>query len=194
MVVLSEDYRDVTGFILAGGESRRLGRDKRILRIGGKTLLAKTQELLKNVLGEEPFVVGDNLVGLDINPDRIILDARPDCGPLGGLVASLEKSPTEWVLILAVDMPFLEKADLQRMLQVARQHYDVLTLSADGRPEPLAALYRRTALPFWQERLNNGVLSLSEGIEQLKWQSVLVKDDSRALLNINDSRDVSNLP
>jgi molybdopterin-guanine dinucleotide biosynthesis protein A len=193
VVVLTESVRDVTGFILAGGESRRLGRDKRILRIGGQTLLARTQGLLRSFLDEEPFVVGDNLVGLGIDPDRIILDARPDCGPLGGLVASLEKSPTEWVLILAVDMPFLEKADLQRMLQAARQQYDVLTLSTDGRPEPLAALYRRTALPFWRERLNKGILSLSEGIEQLKWQSVLVKDDSRALLNINDSKDVSNL-
>lgn len=191
---MSESSRDVTGFILAGGESRRLGRDKRILRIGGQTLLARTQQILRNFLGEEPFVVGDNLVGLGIDPDRIILDARPDCGPLGGLVASLEKSATEWVLILAVDMPFLEKADLQRMLQAARQHYDVLTLSTDGRPEPLAALYRRTALPFWRERLNKGILSLSEGIGQLKWKSVSIPDNKRALLNINDPGDIGDLP
>jgi molybdopterin-guanine dinucleotide biosynthesis protein A len=80
------------------------------------------------------------------------------------------------------------------MLQAARQQYDVLTLSTDGRPEPLAALYRRTALPFWRERLNNGILSLSEGIEQLKWQSVLIPDNKRALLNINDPGDIGNLP
>lgn len=189
-----ESYRDITGCILAGGESRRLGRDKRILSIGGQTLLARTQGLLRNLLGEEPFVVGDNLVDLGIDPDRIILDARPDCGPLGGLVASLEKSPTEWILALAVDMPFLENADLQKMLQVARQDCDVLTLSTDGRPEPLVALYKKTTLPFWVERLNKGSLSLSEGIQQLKWQSVLVERNSKALLNINDSRDVSNLP
>ncbi len=194
MVVLSESSRDVTGFILAGGESRRLGRDKRILRIGGQTLLARTQGLLRSFLDEEPFVVGDNLVGLGIDPDRIILDARPNCGPLGGLVASLEKSPTEWVLVLAVDMPFLEKADLQRMLQAARQKYDVLTLSTDGRPEPLAALYKKTALAFWRERLNNGILGLGEGIEQLKWQSVSIPDNKRALFNINDPGDTGNLP
>lgn len=194
MAVLIESYRDITGCILAGGESRRLGRDKRILSIGGQTLLARTQGLLRNLLGEEPFVVGDNLVDLGIDPDRIILDARPDCGPLGGLVASLEKSPTEWILALAVDMPFLENADLQKMLQIARQDCDVLTLSTDGRPEPLVALYKKTTLPFWVERLNKGSLSLSEGIQQLKWQSVLVERNSKALLNINDSRDVSNLP
>ena len=190
---MSDSSGDVTGFILAGGESRRLGRDKRILRIGGQTLLARTQGLLRSFLGEEPFVAGDNLAGLDIDPDRIILDARPDCGPLGGLVASLEKSLTEWILILAVDMPFLEKADLQRMLQAARQQYDVLTLSIDGRPEPLAALYRRTALPFWRERLINGILSLSEGIEQLKWQSVMIPGNKKALFNINDPGDTGDL-
>ena len=190
---MSEHYSDVTGFILAGGESKRLGRDKRTLSIGGQTLLAKAQELLGNLLGDEPFVVGDNLANLGIDPNRVIHDACPNCGPLAGLVASLEKSPTEWALVLAVDMPFLEKADLQRMLQAARQQYDVLTLSADGRPEPLAALYRNTTLPFWRERLNKGILGLGEGIEQLKWQSVLIPNSKRALQNVNVPGDIGDL-
>ncbi len=190
---MSKYYNDVTGFILAGGESKRLGRDKRTLSIGGQTLLAKAQELLKNVFGEEPFVVGDNLVNFGINPNRVIHDARPNCGPLGGLVASLEKSPSEWILVLAVDMPFLEKTDIQEMLKAGREQYDVLTLSADGRPEPLAALYKNTTLPFWRERLNKGILGLGEGIEQLEWQSVLIPDNKRALLNINDQGDIGDL-
>jgi molybdopterin-guanine dinucleotide biosynthesis protein A len=193
VVILTELYWDITGYILAGGESRRLGHDKRILSVGGQTLLARTQGLLRNLLDEEPFVVGDNLAGLGIDPAHIIQDARPDCGPLGGLVASLKKSPTEWILALAVDMPFLKNDDLQRMLQAARHDYDVLTLSMDGRPEPLAALYRKTTLPFWLERLNQGSLSLSEGIQRLKWQCILVERDSKALLNINALEDVRNL-
>ena len=112
-MVVIVTYPDVTGFIIAGGKSRRMGFDKRQIRVNGVPLLERMRNLLRDVLGREPVFVGDNLSSTDIN---ILHDAKVDCGPVGGLVAALENCRTEWALILAVDLPYLSSIELTLLL------------------------------------------------------------------------------
>ena len=183
-------YPDVTGFILAGGQSKRLGRDKRNLVVRGVTLLQRTERLLNKLLGSESYVVGDNLSHLKLAQARVVHDAYPGCGPLGGLVALLEYCSTNRCLVLAVDMPLLQKADLQRLLDEDGDGYDVIALSAEGKPEPLAALYRKSTALFWRERLLQRRLSIRDGIKCLNWKAVMLEENGLSLRNINEPKDI----
>ena len=132
---------DLTAFVLAGGKSTRMGREKATLELGGRTLLERALELASAVAAEA-LIVGPRaefeLYG------RVVEDVYPGQGPLGGIHAALWASPTELNLILAVDTPFLEARFLEYLVEQARESGAVVTLprTADGF-HPLAAVYRR---------------------------------------------------
>jgi len=173
----------VTGYVLAGGRSTRLGRDKRFLRLDGRTLLAATARRIEAALGRAPALVGDDLPGG-------LPDARLGCGPLGGLVAALRVCPTDWALVLAVDLPRLSGRDLEALLRAAGSHRPLACLTRDGRPEPLAALYRRDTLPLWEERLAGIHYSFAPVWEGVAWEAVGARKGGEGLFNLNTEEDL----
>lgn len=186
----TKPFDDVTGYILCGGKSSRMGFDKSRLKLaGGGSLLENTILLLESVLGEKPVLTGDNIQG-DISEDcRIISDKVPNKGPLGGLTALLEDCETEWAMAAAVDLPYLSEDDVLLLLSAERGNLDVLTLTVDGQIEPVAALYRKSSQSFWQTRLDRNQLELQPGIKQLRWNVVYLPDGSAGLTNINRIED-----
>ena len=109
---------DVTVFVLAGGQSTRMGRDKALLRLGGQTLLERALALAHRiaprvaVLGSREKYAGAG--------ERIIEDEFPGCGPLAGIHAALGASETDLNLILSVDMPFVPLKFVTYLLERAR--------------------------------------------------------------------------
>lgn len=132
---------DVTAFVLAGGESSRMGREKAMLELDGRTLLERALQLALTVAAEA-IVVGSR--GELERYGRLLEDVYPGQGPLGGIHAALWASPTDLNLILAVDTPFLEARFLEFLVAQARESGAVVTVprTADGF-HPLAAVYRR---------------------------------------------------
>lgn len=181
---------DVTGYVLAGGQATRMGRDKRLFEVRGQTLLRRAGGLLEHVLGSPPYAVGDNLAGIWPDPQRIIADARPGCGPLGGLAALITSCPTPWSLVVAADMPLLEAADLRQLVERVSDTDRVAALSAGVRPEPLAALYHRDTGPFWRQRLEDGMYKLDPGFRELGWLKVIPDNPGLALFNVNRAEDL----
>ena len=180
----------ITGFVLAGGKSERLGRDKRKIEVSGQTLINRTIGMLHELLGRLPYVVGDNLDDFNIKSKFIIGDAKVNSGPLGGLVAALEKSESEWALVLAVDLPGITLEDLRTLVSSIDNSYDIITLSEGELPEPLIALYRANTLSFWRDRLDRGLLSLSDGFKALNYKKVYPAGGPESLRNINIPRDL----
>ncbi|PJA27327.1 MAG: hypothetical protein CO189_07410 [candidate division Zixibacteria bacterium CG_4_9_14_3_um_filter_46_8] len=189
-MTMINSYPNVTGFIIAGGKSRRMGFDKRQIRIEGAPLLDRLQRLLQDVLGDEPFLVADNL---SPKAGRILHDAMTDSGPLAGLVAALENCPTEWALALAVDLPNLTLNELSLLLNACREGLDALTLASNGQVEPLAALYNVNSAIFWRGRLERRELGLRDGLMHLKCDLIQISNNSRALENINEPWQLSHL-
>lgn len=136
-----EAARDVTAFILAGGKSTRMGRDKAFVAHNGRTLLARALDLARS-LTANVRIVGSPEKFAAFAP--VIEDIFPGCGPLGGIHAALQASATELNLMLAVDTPFLSPAFLQYLTRRAHDAPEaVVTLPvADGRRQPLCAIYR----------------------------------------------------
>lgn len=181
---------DITGFIIAGGKSERFGRDKRKILISGKTLIDRTIGILQGLLSNHPFVVGDNLGGFQIDPKFIIYDARKECGPLGGIVAALERCTTAWGLMLAVDLPDITVRDLESLIMAADESYDFISLSAGEKPEPLIALYHSRTAPLWRDQLNRNELMIAEGLKKLKCRTVFPAGGIKSLRNINKPDDI----
>jgi molybdenum cofactor guanylyltransferase len=139
--VYDHGVESVTGFVLAGGKSSRMGQDKAFLQLERRTLLAHALELAQAVT-ENAWIVGSaekfGAFG------SVLEDRYPGCGPLAGIQAALAATLTELNLITAVDMPFLELDFLKYLIAQARENQAVVVVpKAGGRLQPLCAIYRK---------------------------------------------------
>lgn len=139
--VYYQRVNDVSAFVLAGGQSTRMGQDKAFLRLGGETLLERAKALAKSIT-EDVRIVGD--------PSKfgrygsVVADIYPDRGPLGGIHAALVQTPTDFNLIIAVDTPFIEQRFFDFLISEARNANSVVTVPrTGGHLHPLSAIYRR---------------------------------------------------
>jgi molybdopterin-guanine dinucleotide biosynthesis protein A len=131
----------ITAFILAGGKSSRMGSDKAFLDFGGRTLLFSALDLARSIT-PDARIVGDPEKFAIFAPT--VSDIYPGRGPLGGIHAALTNSTTDSNLILAVDLPFLDRRFLQYLITKSESAGDVVTLpQAAGHLHPLCAVYRK---------------------------------------------------
>jgi molybdenum cofactor guanylyltransferase len=136
-----EPASDVTGFILAGGKSARMGTDKAFVMLEGRSLLQRALAVGRAVTSEVR-IVGDPAKFAAFAPT--VEDIFPNCGPLGGIHAALRASPTELNLILAVDVPFVSRELLRYLIRRARDSCATVTVAQSGGGyQPLCAVYRR---------------------------------------------------
>jgi molybdopterin-guanine dinucleotide biosynthesis protein A len=152
----AQKFSSVSGFILAGGESRRMGRPKAQLRLGGATLLERQVRLLASVCGQV-VVVGANVDAPSGVP--LIPDIFPGRGPLGGIHAALAASRTEFNLIVACDLPFLSRRLLLGLVHLATATGADVTVPEDRarRTVPVCAVYRKAIQGIVRIRLANGL-------------------------------------
>lgn len=159
-----------TGVVLAGGQSRRLGRDKAVEPIGGQPLIRRVIERLQPLSEEIVVVVADQARGDALPLDRqhrVVLDRYPDTGSLGGIFSGLEAAQSPWIIAVACDMPFLN-ISLLRHLMSLRENADAVVPVVDGRPEPTHALYAKSCLPFIAPRLVAGDLKISGFYDEVR--------------------------
>ena len=130
----------VTAFVLAGGKSTRMGRDKALLEFRGRTLLTNAIELGRAVT-DEVKIVGDPTKFAEFG--TVVEDIYPGRGPLGGIHAALKSSGTQLNLMVGVDLPLLEARFLKHLIASAAQSGAVVTVPRVGvHYEPLCAVYR----------------------------------------------------
>lgn len=123
-------------FILAGGASSRMGTDKSQLLIERQTFTERIAETLSTV-AESVTLVG----GSSSNFPRVA-DIYPQWGALGGIHAALAACKSDWAIVVACDLPFVTAALFSFLAGVRLDHEAVVPIQQDGRPQPLAALYR----------------------------------------------------
>jgi len=142
----------VTGIVLAGGKSSRLGQDKALVRLDGATTLAEMAVRCLAPLVEEVIVVGD-VERLAALPARVVPDLYPGAGTLGGIYTGLTAGGHEHAFVVACDMPFLSADLLGYMIALPRDYDVLLPRLARGRYEPLHAVYSRRCLAPIRDRL-----------------------------------------
>jgi molybdenum cofactor guanylyltransferase len=142
------------GFVVAGGRSERMGRDKALLAWAGTTLLEHALLRLRAVCVDVRILAGRELryegYGATVHTDVV-----RDAGPLGGVHAGLLNLGASRGLFLGVDTPLVPPALLGALLSAAAD-FDAVVPVVGGRPEPLCAVYRGTCLEPVQRRLEAG--------------------------------------
>jgi molybdenum cofactor guanylyltransferase len=135
-----------TGAVLTGGASRRLGLDKALVEVGGRSLAECSAAALRGAGAAEVVAVGGDLEVLAALPsvDRAVPDRHPGEGPLGGLLTAFAESSDDVVVVLACDVPGITAGDVSRLLDALRSepHAAVAHAVVDGRVQPLTAAWR----------------------------------------------------
>jgi molybdopterin-guanine dinucleotide biosynthesis protein A len=131
----------IAAFVLAGGLSTRMGSDKAFLTLGAETLLDRALRLAGSACAEVR-IVGSAVKFAAFG--SVIEDLFPNRGPLGGIHAALISSSTEFNLMLAVDLPFIEPGFLDYLISRASSHHATVTIPrVNSRWQPLCATYRK---------------------------------------------------
>lgn len=143
---------DVEGFILAGGASSRMGTDKARLRLGGETFVARAARALSGLTTLTRVVssrAGGEEFGLPV-----VADVYEAAGALGGLHAALAACRAGWAAVVSCDLPFVTAELFARLAGLRAAGIEaVVPVQADGRPQPLCALYARSPALAVAERL-----------------------------------------
>jgi len=153
---------DISCVVLAGGKGLRLGQDKALETIGNKSLLHWVVSYLSLFKSNIIIVTAEkqSLSQLTDCPElRIVTDAYPDKGPLAGIYTGLAASVSLYNLVVACDMPFLNYALLNYMLQISAD-FDLVIPRLGDMVEPLHAVYSKTCLPPIKSLLEQGNLSI----------------------------------
>ncbi len=134
----------ITGLVLSGGSSRRMGEDKAMLFFEGKRLVSHVVSALESVC-QQILVVAQPQQDLSFLGKTVVHDLIPGYGALMGLYTGLKNAPTDRVLAVACDMPFLQPKLLEHLIHVDVKA-DVVVPKIDGHFEPLLAIYSKNCL------------------------------------------------
>lgn len=165
-----DDHR-VTGIILAGGASRRMGKDKGLCYYKGKQLVSYSIEVLKPIC--DNIIIGSN------NPDEyskfgyeVIVDEIKNIGPIGGIYSCLKKSSTKRNLIVSCDTPYLNKDSLNYILESSNDYEIVIPQHANLFYEPLAGYYSSSIVAKIEESIVEEDYKLINLFNKVKFKAI----------------------
>jgi molybdopterin-guanine dinucleotide biosynthesis protein A len=145
---------DAAGFVLAGGQSSRMGMDKALIRFGGRPLVERALAVLRET-GLEAFIAGARSSLAGFAP--VVEDAEPGRGPMGGICAALAWTSARWAVFIPVDLPLMPASLVAFMLDHARMTGRVVTVaSINGYAQTFPAVVDRATLPALLNELKAG--------------------------------------
>lgn len=149
----------MTGIVLAGGKSSRMGANKAFIEFGGRRLIETTVGRLRALFPEVLIIANDPpryaYLGVKVIPDLI-----PDSGSLGGIYTGLSAASDSACFCVACDMPFLN-ADVITFLVQKAEGWDVVVPRVNGELQPLHAVYAKSCLPFIKESIEASALKIA---------------------------------
>jgi molybdopterin-guanine dinucleotide biosynthesis protein A len=148
---MSVTQQSITGVILAGGKSNRMGQNKALMSLGGKRLVDRVVEVMRSVFDDLLMVTNTPGVYADLDLP-MVRDVWPEKGSLGGVYSAIYHVATSYCLVVACDMPFLQTAVL-RYLITQINDYDVVVPDVLGELQTLHAIYSKACLQPIEHRL-----------------------------------------
>lgn len=146
---------EATLLVLAGGASRRMGRPKAWLEVGETILLRWVADRLAPSFAEVIVSFAEPEQLEQPVPYRVVFDRKLAAGPMAGIEAGLAAARVDPVFVIACDMPYVTR-DVAAVAVAAARTCDAAVPRIDGRPEPVCAAYRKSALPAITDALNSG--------------------------------------
>ncbi len=181
----------ITGIILAGGKSSRMGHDKALIKLENRTLLERAVEFCQSFCGE--ILISSNSDEHTVAGFPLVSDEFEDCGPLGGIYSCLKHSQNEWSFVISVDSPYV-RPDFVSFLFSQKDGFDAVVPVHKKGKEPLIALYHKKILPIIKSQLQLENFRMHYLLGEIKANYVDSKDwvekFPRLFYNINYPKDL----
>ncbi len=190
-------HTKITGILLAGGMSRRMGREKGQLHIGDKLLYQYPLRILEQLCDE--VLISTCKGELFPVKHQSICDEVKDIGPLGGIYSCLKRSTNELNLVLSYDMPLVNENLFRLLISLAEGFDVVLPAMQEQRPEPLCGLYRKSVTELMEKNITQNDYAVHRILPQCKSKIVPITEEMECwhpdlFLNINSVEDLNRIP
>ena len=149
--------------ILAGGKSRRMGKNKAWLPLGGRRVIDVIAERMTGF--EEVFVSSD--IPQEVSGCINIEDIHKDCGPAAGILTALKTTSADAVFVTACDMPLIKRNTIERLCGIFDGRKEAVVLKTDGGLEPLFAVYGKKTAALFEAAIAEGELSVRKIIDKM---------------------------
>jgi molybdopterin-guanine dinucleotide biosynthesis protein A len=194
---MKTNTQKITGILLAGGMSRRMGTDKGSLKIGRRLLYEYPLAVLEGIC-EEVLISTCNDTVIRVN-HRKICDEVKGTGPLGGIYSCLKQSSSDLNLVLSYDMPLVNDSLLRVLISESESYEIVLPALMERRPEPLCGLYRKSITGLIKEMISQNDLAVNHLLTRCRSRIVPVSEEMECwqpdlFLNINSREDLQRIP
>ncbi|GAA4275486.1 molybdenum cofactor guanylyltransferase [Aquimarina mytili] len=184
--------KNITGIILAGGKSSRMGSDKGLLFLDNKPFLQHIIDALTPLVQE--IILVSNNPDHDVFKVKRVQDIIPESGPISGIHTGLTHSKTENNLVLSCDVPLITTPLLKKLLLHEKEDYDIIQFEAERKTIPLIALYKKQCLSKCFELLSSNEKRLRKLVLALNAKTIPVSQDEYTLVkNINTIEDLNTI-
>ena len=182
---------NITGVVLAGGQSRRMGFNKAEAQMHGESMLIRMIDKLQEITSS--ILISSGTASYPNIPLPQILDEYPQCGPLGGIYSVLKASNTSLNLVVSCDMPLVSIALLEHIVANAKESKAFITLPIDhdGQLQMMCAVYHKDVLPILQQQLDANQFKMKSLLDLVTTKFVEISRDhplyqEHAFMNVNN--------
>ncbi len=186
------DKKDITGIILAGGKSSRMGSEKGFVKWNSKPFIQYVIEAVKPLVKE--IVIVSNNKNYDEYQHTRISDLVENSGPLAGLYTGLNYSSTEYNLVLSCDVPLIQTKVLKKLIAEVHRELDIVLLQSNDKATPLVALYKKQCAVKCLELLEQDERRVMSLVKQSKTKIIILdKSLDRCVKNINTPEELKEI-
>ena len=166
------DKKHITGIILAGGKSSRIGSDKGFLLLKNKPYIQHIIEAMQPLVNE--IIIVSNNPDYDVFKLKRVNDLIKDSGPLAGVYTGLHYSNTENNLVLSCDVPLINTETLKKLTEQEDENAEIIQLESKGKTMPLIALYNKHCESKFSELLQQGERRLRVAVNKFKVKTIVL--------------------
>ena len=178
------EKKDITGIILAGGKSSRMGTDKGFLSLNDKPFIQYSIDALKPLVSEIMIVSDDSkyyVFGL-----KRVNDITKNAGPVAGICSGLEASATDYNLILSCDIPLINSEILQQLIDGIDETSEIIQVESHGKSMPLIAIYKKQVTDTFNTFLQADERRLRLAINSCVSKNIILKKEHEfSTMNVN---------
>jgi molybdenum cofactor guanylyltransferase len=181
----------ITGIVLAGGKSSRMGQDKGLMPYRGQMLVEYPLQILKAHCCE--ILISSNDVQYQQFGYQVVADVIKDCGPMGGIYSAMKQASNPYCLVVGCDMPFLNDEVVERLIGSINDESDIFVAAHQQNLEPLFAIYSHNCLESIYQALLSHQFQLYRFIRNSKTRMVnfsdIVEKQPNTFSNFNSPSD-----
>ncbi|MCK5137343.1 MAG: molybdenum cofactor guanylyltransferase [Bacteroidales bacterium] len=194
---MNSSHSKITGILLAGGMSKRMGREKGILKIGDRFLYQYPLRILEALCDEILISTCKNFTPPLAYPT--VCDEVAGIGPMGGIYTCLNRSSNDLNIVLSYDMPLVNEGLLKHLIHESEAHDIVLPALQKNKPEPLCSIYRKSVAGVFRDLIEKNIFAVHRILPLVNSRTILIDDrmpfyNPDIFLNINQESDLNRLP